>query len=79
MSLEDGICRNRGYNIAKILIISNKFSDDFISECEYDHELNLSLITSRGLARILEGFKSSHLTEFPVRLLPKGGLLMGIE
>ena len=71
------MCRNKGYNVAKVLIISNEFSDDFISECEYDYELNLSLITSRGLAKILEGFKSSHLTEFPVRLLLKGGLLNG--
>ena len=71
------MCRNKGYNVAQVLIVSNEFSDDFISECEYDYELNLSLITSRGLAKILEGFKNSHLTEFPVRLLLKGGLLNG--
>ncbi len=69
------LCRNKGYSVSHVLIVSNEFSEDFISECEYDYELNLSLITSRGLIKILEGFKSSHLTEFPIRLLLKGGLL----
>ena len=69
------LCQNKGYNVIHVLIVSNECSEDFISECEYDYELNLSLITSRGLVKILEGFKNSHLTEFPVRLLMKGGLL----
>jgi len=69
------ICRDKGYNVSQVLIVSNEFSEDFISECEYDYELSLSLITSRGLVKILEGFKNSNLKEFPVRLLLKGGLL----
>jgi hypothetical protein len=69
------LCREKGYNVTHILIVSNEFSEDFISECEYDYELNLSLVTSRGLIKILEGFKNSHLTEFPSRLLLKSGLL----
>ena len=71
------LCRKKGYNVTHVLIVSNEFSEDFISECEYDYELNLSLITSRGLIKILEGFKNSRLTEFPIRLLLKGGLLNG--
>ena len=69
------ICRDKGYNVSQVLIVSNEFSEDFISECEYDYELSLSLITSRGLVKILEAFKNSHIKEFPVRLLLKGGLL----
>ena len=69
------MCQKKGYSVNHVLIVSNEFSEDFISECEYDYELNLSLITSCGLLKILEGFKNSHLTEFPVRLLLKGGLL----
>ena len=57
------------------MIVSNDFSEDFISECEYDYELNIFLITSEGLVKILEGFKESHMKEFPVRLLMKDGLL----
>jgi len=34
-----------------------------------------SFITSRGLAKILEGFKGSRLEEFPVKLLMQDGLL----
>jgi hypothetical protein len=57
------------------LIVSNDFSEDFISECEYDYELDISLIPSEGLVKILWGFKESHMKEFPVRLLMKDGLL----
>ncbi len=71
------LCQNKGYNVSQVLFVSNYFSEEFISECEYDYELNLSLITSRGLVKILEGFKNSHLTEFPVKLLLKAGLLNG--
>lgn len=69
------ICQNKEFSVSQILIVSNEFSEDFISECEYDYELNLSLITSRGLVKILEAFRNSNLKEFPVRLFLKGGLL----
>jgi hypothetical protein len=61
--------------VRQILIVSNDFSDDFISECEYDYELNLSLITSSGLLTILDGYKRSSRTIFPTKLFLKGGLL----
>jgi len=69
------LCQDKGYNVAQVVLISHDFSEDFISECEYDYEMSLSLITSSGLKKILEGFKNSRLTEFPVRLLQKDGLL----
>ena len=68
-------CQISDYNVPQVLIVSNDFSEDFISECEYDYELNISLVTSDGLVKILEGFKESHMKEFPVRLLMKDGLL----
>ena len=69
------LCQDKGYNVAQVVLISHDFTEDFISECEYDYEMSLSLITSNGLKKILEGFKNSRLTEFPVRLLQKDGLL----
>ncbi|MBL7047001.1 MAG: hypothetical protein ISR95_05155 [Candidatus Marinimicrobia bacterium] len=69
------ICQNKGYNVSQVLVVSNDFSDEFIGECEYDYELNLSLITSKGLVKILDGYKESYLSEFPVKLLLKDGLL----
>lgn len=71
----ENLCEKQGYLISKILLVANDFSDEFVSECEYDYELNLSLITSKGLIQILEGFKESRLEEFPVKLLLKDGLL----
>ena len=55
--------------------MASDFSEDFISECEYDIEISLSLITSSGLIKILQEFNDSRLTEFPVRLFLKDGLL----
>ena len=59
----------------RVVIVANDFSEDFISECEYDYELSISLITSNGLVKILDGLKESNLTELPVRLLLKDGIL----
>jgi len=69
------LCDENGFRVAQVLLIAPDFSDDFISECEYDHRINLSLITSAGLVEILEGYQSSKMGEFPIRLLMKDGLL----
>ncbi|QWX84667.1 hypothetical protein H0I23_03195 [Cellulophaga sp. HaHaR_3_176] len=51
--------------IVKILLIAPEFSDDFVTDCEMDIDMNLSLITASTLSNILEGFKTSRYTEFP--------------
>ncbi|MGJ8739216.1 hypothetical protein [Zobellia laminariae] len=51
--------------IVKILLIAPEFSDDFVTDCEMDTEMNLSLITASTLSKILEVFKNSKYTEFP--------------
>jgi hypothetical protein len=51
--------------IVKILLVAPEFSDDFVTDCEMDTEMNLSLITASTLSNILEAFKSSKYTEFP--------------
>lgn len=71
----EGLCESKGYHVSRVLLVANDYSEDFTSECEYDYELNLSLITSRGLVKILDGFKESCLLEFPTRLLLRDGLL----
>ena len=58
-----------------MILIGADFSEEFISECEYDQHLNLSLLTATGLAQILDAFRQSEMNEFPVRLLMKAGLL----
>ena len=71
----EGLCKKKGYHVSQVVIVSNEFTEDFISECEYDYELSISLISSDGLVKILEGLKNSSLTELPVRLLLKDGVL----
>ncbi|WP_166387219.1 hypothetical protein [Polaribacter sp. 11A2H] len=51
--------------IVKILLIAPEFSDDFVTDCEMDTEMNLSLITASTLSNISEAFKNSKYTEFP--------------
>lgn len=51
--------------IVKILLVAPEFSDDFVTDCEMDTEMNLSLLTATTLSKILESFKGSNYTEFP--------------
>ena len=51
--------------IVKILLVAPEFSDDFVTDCEMDTEMNLSLITASTLLNISEAFKTSKYTEFP--------------
>ncbi len=51
--------------IVKILLIAPEFSDDFVTDCEMDTEMNLSLITASTLLNITEAFKTSKYKEFP--------------
>lgn len=51
--------------IAKILLVAPEFSDDFITDCEMNVELNLSLITASSLLKIYNSFKESSYKEFP--------------
>jgi len=51
--------------ILKILLIAPEFSDDFITDCEMDTEMNLSLISASTLFNIFDSFKTSKYQEFP--------------
>jgi hypothetical protein len=51
--------------IVKILLVAPEFSDDFVTDCEMDTEMNLSLITASTLLNISEAFKTSKYNEFP--------------
>jgi len=51
--------------IVKILLVAPEFSDDFVTDCEMDTEMNLSLITASTLLNISEAFKTSKFSEFP--------------
>lgn len=51
--------------IVKILLVAPEFSDDFVTDCEMDTEMNLSLITASTLSNIFEAFKDSKYQEFP--------------
>ena len=51
--------------IVKILLVAPEFSDDFVTDCEMDTKMNLSLITASTLSNISDAFKTSKYTEFP--------------
>ncbi len=51
--------------VIKVLLIAPDFSDDFITDCEIDTEINISLITAPTLIKINEAFKTSKHKVFP--------------
>ncbi|WP_311195845.1 hypothetical protein [Antarcticibacterium sp. 1MA-6-2] len=51
--------------IVKILLIAPEFSDDFVTDCEMDTEMNLSLITASTMLKIYDSFKQSKYPSFP--------------
>ncbi len=61
--------------IRKSLLIAPEFTDDFISECEIEYELNLSLIRADSLLKILKGFKETKLKKLPYELLMRDVLI----
>jgi hypothetical protein len=59
------VTEKNNIRVSKILLVAPEFSDDFITDCEMNMELNLSLITASALSKIFEAFKTSKYTEFP--------------
>ena len=71
-----GLASSRDFRVIKILLIAPEFSDEFVTDCELDTELNLSLLTASSLLKILEGFKNSHKHKlFPYKLLMRDVLI----
>ncbi len=68
-------CTEQGYDIDKVLLVSADFSDEFISSCEDDYELKLSLIPSSGLLKIRNAFKDSPKKQLPLGLLSRAVLI----
>ena len=70
------LATSNNYSVIKILLIAPEFSDDFVTDCELDTELNLSLLTASSLIKILDGFrKSRKLKQFPHKLLLRDVLI----
>lgn len=63
--------QKEGYRVAKI----QDFSDDFITDCREDCELNISLLSEPALVKILDGFKKTSRKEFPHNLFMKDVLI----
>ncbi|MEI3541186.1 MAG: hypothetical protein V8Q45_12690 [Alistipes onderdonkii] len=63
------------FTITKVLIVAPDFSDDFITDCSEDFELNMSLLKASSLVAILSGFKDCKHKQLPVNLLLKDVLI----
>ena len=70
------LAEDKGYTVSNILIISPEFSNDFVTDCELDVVLNLTLLTASSLQNILESFKKSNKhKQFPHKLLMRDVLI----
>lgn len=59
------LAKTNNLRIVKTLLIAPEFSDDFITDCEMDTEVNISLLIASSLSKIFEKFKTSKLKKFP--------------
>ncbi|SFB06830.1 hypothetical protein [Algoriphagus aquimarinus] len=59
------IALKNNLRIVKILLVAPEFSDDFVTDCEMDVDMNLSLLTASTLLSIYEAFKNSKYMTFP--------------
>ena len=59
------LAESNNLRVAKTLIVAPEFSDDFITDCEMDMEMNLSLLTASSLTKISKEFKNSKRTYLP--------------
>jgi hypothetical protein len=66
---------HKGFRVVKSLLIAPNFTSDFITECEMEMDINLSLIKSDVLYNIWNGFKKAQHKIFPYNLLMKDALI----
>lgn len=59
------LAESNNFRIVKTLLVAPDFSDDFITDCEMDMEMNLSLVKASSLMKIFEEFKTSKHTNLP--------------
>lgn len=59
------LAESNNLRIVKTLLVAPEFSDDFITDCEMDMEMNLSLVKASSLLKIFEEFKTSKHTSLP--------------
>jgi len=70
------LVKENGFNVIKSLLIAPDFSDEFINDCEFEYELNLSLLTASSFVKILEGFKNlKKHKQFSYKLLMRDVLI----
>lgn len=62
-------------NVAKILVVAPDFSDDFISDCGDDFDLNISLIKASSLTAIYKACKENAGKKVTVQMLMKDVLV----
>jgi len=59
------LAESNNFRIVKTLLVAPEFSDDFITDCEMDMEMNLSLLKASSLTKIFGEFKVSKYTSLP--------------
>jgi len=72
----NNLAEKNDFIVRKILLVAPDFSDDFIEDCEFDTDLDLSLLTASALLKIFESFqKSTKHKQFPYKLLMRDVLI----
>ncbi len=70
------LAEKNDFIVRKILLVAPEFSDQFIEDCEFDTDLDLSLLTASALIKIFDSFqKTTKHKQFPYKLLMRDVLI----
>ncbi len=69
------LLEKNGFNVVKILVVAPDFSEDFVSDCGDDFELNISLLKASSLLAIYNAYKEHPSKKVTIQMLMKDVLI----
>ena len=69
------LLEKNGLNVVKILVVAPDFSEDFVSDCGDDFELNISLLKASSLLAIYNAYKEHPSKKVTIQMLMKDVLI----
>ena len=69
------LLEKNGFNVVKILVVAPDFSEDFVSDCGDDFELNISLLRASSLLAIYNAYKEHPSKKVTIQMLMKDVLI----
>lgn len=69
------LLQNKGFRVDKILLVAPDFSEDFVSDCGDDFQLNISLLKASSLSAIYNIVKETKSNKLSIQMFMKDVLV----